>query len=102
MGSNEALDLVGSLVLAVSLVVAAGSRRFLSRSLMNSSYFAVPGRGGASGGRPPAHCGMYSPNPSASFALIVPHPLTAKPAIKIATIVGIWRARIGIGKRLQR
>ena len=36
---------------------AAGSRRCLSRSRMNSSYLAVPGRGGASGGRPPAHCG---------------------------------------------
>jgi hypothetical protein len=102
MGSNEALDLVGSLVLVASLVVTAGSRRFLSRSFMNSSYLAVPGRGGASAGKPPAHCGMYSPIPSASFALIVPHPLKAKPAIKIATIVEIWRARFGIGKTLQR
>src|SRR5258708_39331727 len=68
---------------------------------MNSSYFAVPGRGGASGGKPPAHCGMYSPIPSASFALMLAHPLRAKPAIKIATIVEIWRGRGGDRKRVQ-
>ena len=36
----------------------AGISRCRSRSAMNASYFAVPGRGGASAGRPPAHCGM--------------------------------------------
>ena len=35
----------------------AGSRRLRSRSAMYASYFAVPGRGGASDGRPPSHCG---------------------------------------------
>ena len=42
---------------------------------MYSSYFAVPGRGGASAGMPPAHAGMASLMPAASFALMVPHPL---------------------------
>ena len=36
---------------------SAGNSRCRSRSFMYSSYFAVPGRGGASAGRPPAHCG---------------------------------------------
>ena len=35
----------------------AGSRRCFSRSLMSSSYFAVPGRGGASAGKPPSQTG---------------------------------------------
>ncbi len=43
-------------VLAASSLTA-GSRRLRSRSFMYSSYFAVPGRGGASGGKPPSHCG---------------------------------------------
>jgi hypothetical protein len=41
---------------------------------MNSSYFSVPGRGGASDGKPPAHCGITSLNPEARYPLIVPHP----------------------------
>lgn len=36
---------------------SAGSCRCRSRSFIHASYLAVPGRGGASGGRPPAHCG---------------------------------------------
>jgi len=39
---------------------AAGISRFRSRSFMNSSYFAVPGRGGASADSPPAQTGMAS------------------------------------------
>src|SRR3954465_14384654 len=41
---------------------------------MNSSYCAVPGRGGASAGNPPAHCGTKSPKPAASFSLMLPQP----------------------------
>ena len=43
---------------------------------MNSSYFAVPGRGGASAGMPPAQCGIASLTPAASFSLMVPQPLS--------------------------
>src|SRR6266568_7041241 len=67
---------------------------------MNSSYFEVPGRGGASAGMPPAQCGIASLTPAASFSLMVPHPLSAKPASESATIVAIWRVRIGIDYRL--
>src|SRR5258708_37831469 len=58
---------------------------------MYSSYLGVPGRGGASDGRPPAQVGMMSAVPAASFSLIVPHPLKAKPASESATMVAIWR-----------
>src|SRR5450755_2723762 len=54
---------------------------------MNSSYFAVPGRGGTSAGIPPAHCGTYSPMPEASFSLI-----DAQPARLHATVVAAARA----------
>ena len=76
---------------------AAGIRRLRSRSFMYSSYLAVPGRGGASEGRPPAQAGMMSAVPPASFSLIVPHPLKAKPASESAKIMAIWRVRICIG-----
>src|SRR6266853_5657252 len=79
----------------------AGISRFRSRSFMNSSYLAVPGRGGASAGRPPAHAGMASLTPAASFSLMVPHPLKAKPASESVASVAIWRARISIGDNLQ-
>src|SRR5260370_40093012 len=78
----------------------AGIRRFRSRSFMNSSYFAVPGRGGASAGRPPAHAGMASLTPPESFSLIVPHPLKAPPASESAMIVAIWRGRIGSSREV--
>jgi hypothetical protein len=79
-----------------SSLCAAGSRRFLSRSLMNSSYFAVPGRGGASAGKPPAHCGIASVNPAASFSLMVPQ-AAAPHAISItATRRARWRGLMGI------
>src|ERR1700681_1854530 len=101
MGSNEALDLVGSLVFAVSVVVTAGSRRFLSRSRMNSSYFAVPGRGGASAGRPPAHCGIASVIPAASFSLMLLHPPKPHAGSATATMVARWRMLIGICEASQ-
>src|SRR5882757_1217919 len=41
---------------------------------MNSSYFALPGRGGASAGSPPAQCGRVSLMPAARFALMAPQP----------------------------
>jgi hypothetical protein len=43
---------------------------------------------------------MASLTPPASFSLIVPHPLKAPPASESAMIVAIWRARIGISRRL--
>src|SRR5882724_7606026 len=67
---------------------------------MNSSYFVVPGRGGASAGMPPAQAGMASLTPAASFSLMVPHPASAEPASESATMVAIWRVRIGIDFRL--
>src|SRR5687768_10933906 len=73
----RALQRAGSAADAAGLassLSAAGCRRFLSRSCMNSSYFAVPGLGGASAGMPPAHCGMASLIPAASFSLMDPHP----------------------------
>ena len=57
------------------IVLDRRSTLLRSRSFMNSWYFAVPGRGGASAGKPPSHCGMYSPIPSASFSSMVPQPL---------------------------
>src|SRR5947208_6352096 len=68
---------------------------------MYSSYFAVPGRGGASAGMPPIAAGMASLIPPASFSLIVPQPLTPQPARATVTIVTIWRALVGIGSRLR-
>src|SRR4051794_32587766 len=41
---------------------------------MNSSYFALPGRGGASAGRPPAQCGRVSLMPAPRWAFMVPQP----------------------------
>ena len=64
--------------------------------MQNLSYFAVPGRGGASAGTPPAQAGMASLTPAASFSLMVPQPLRAQPASATARIVTIWRALIGI------
>src|SRR6201991_2071941 len=49
---------------------------------MNSSYFALPGRGGASAGRPPAQCGRVSLTLAARFALMVPQP--PKPQVNSA------------------
>jgi hypothetical protein len=83
--------------LASPLRSAAGIRRCFSRSLMYSSYFAVPGRGGASAGMPPAHAGMASLTPAARLALTVPQLLKLQPARTAATIAAIWRALIGIG-----
>ena len=68
---------------------------------MYSSYFAVPGRGGASAGIPPIAAGMASLTPAAIFSLIVPQPLTPQPARATVRIVTIWRALVGIGRRLQ-
>jgi hypothetical protein len=73
----------------------AGSRRFRSRSFMNSSNFADPGRGGASAGNPPAHSGIASLTPAANFSLMVPHP----PNVEVASISanGMARRRPGFG-----
>src|SRR5688500_1546586 len=68
---------------------------------MYSSYFAVPGRGGASAGRPPTAAGMASLAPAASLSLLVPQPARPQPARATVMIVTIWRALVGIGSRLQ-
>src|SRR4051812_50219666 len=68
---------------------------------MNSSYFAVPGRGGASAGIPPAQTGIASLTPAASFSLMVPHPLSAKPASESAMIMAIWRGGVGDEKTVK-
>src|SRR5437879_11502793 len=68
---------------------------------MYSSYFAVPGRGGASAGIPPIAAGIESLTPAASFSLIVPQPAKPQPARATVTIVTIWRALVGIGRRLR-
>src|SRR5260370_42381033 len=86
---------------ASSFFAGAASRRFLSRSFMNSSYLAVPGRGGASAGKPPAHCGIASLIPAASFSLMVPQALTPHAARATATRTVNWRAAIGIGGASQ-
>jgi hypothetical protein len=82
--------------LAASSFAGAGSRRFRSRSFMNSSYFAVPGRGGASAGKPPAHWGIISPNPAASFSLMAPHALRPHARGATASRMARWRVLIGI------
>src|SRR5436190_569098 len=74
----------------------AGIRRFRSRSCMNSSYLAVPGRGGASGGRPPAQWGRVSVIPVASFSLMLLHPPSALAGSATATMMARWRMLIGI------
>jgi hypothetical protein len=81
---------------ASSFFGCAASRRFLSLSLMNSSYLAVPGRGGASAGRPPAQCGIASLIPAASFSLMVPQALTPHAGRATATRTVNWRMVIGI------
>ena len=81
---------------ASSFFGCAASRRFLSLSLMNSSYLAVPGRGGASAGRPPAQCGIASLIPAASFSLMVPQALTPHAGRAMATRTVNWRMVIGI------
>ncbi len=82
--------------LAAASVGAAGSSRFLSRSLMNASYSAVPGRGGASRGKPPAHCGIASLTPAASFSLMVPQPPSPHAGSVTARTMARWRVRTGI------
>src|ERR1700730_14560092 len=88
-GSNDAASGFASSVFA-----CAASRRFLSRSFMNSSYLAVPGRGGASAGKPPAHCGIASEIPAASFSLMVPQALRAYADSVTAKRTASWRAVI--------
>jgi len=68
---------------------------------MYSSYFAVPGRGGASAGMPPIHAGMASLTPAETFSLMVPQPVSPLPAKATARIVAMWRALVVIGRRLQ-
>ena len=87
----------GSLEVAASSFRAAGSSRFFSRSLMNSSYFAVPGRGGASAGKPPSHCGTKSPIPSARLSLTVPQAPRPHESSTSARRVVSGRELIGIG-----
>jgi hypothetical protein len=77
----------------------AGISRFRSRSRMYSSYFAVPGRGGASAGIPPIAAGIASLTPAAIFSLIDPQPLRPQPARATVTMARIWRALVGIGRR---
>ena len=79
----------------------AGCSRFLSRSCMNSSYFAVPGLGGASAGMPPAQCGMASLIPAASLSLMDPHPLRPHEASVTARAMARWRVRTDICLRSQ-
>ena len=57
---------------------------------------AVPGRGGASAGRPPTNAGMESLTPAASFSLMVPQPLKRQPARATVAIMAIWRALVSI------
>ena len=87
--------------MASPLRSAAGIRRCFSRSLMYSSYFAVPGRGGAAAGMPPAHAGMASLTPAARLELMVPQPLKLQPVRTAAMSAAIWRVLIGIGGKLQ-
>ena len=58
---------------------------FCSRDFMYSSYCAVPGRGGASGGNPPAQAGIRSAMPPARKELIEPQP-PRQGAISMSTI----------------
>jgi hypothetical protein len=53
--------------LSVSSIGGGASRRFLSRSRMNSSYFVVPGRR-----QSPAQCGRVSLTPAARFDFVQP------------------------------
>src|SRR6266568_3026768 len=64
--------------------------------ILNSSYFAVPGRGGASAGKPPAHDGISSPNPAARFSLMVPQAPRSQARSATARTIAKWRVRIGI------
>ena len=84
-----------------SSLSAAGCSRFLSRSCMNSSYFAVPGLGGASAGMPPAHCGMAPLIPAASFSLMDPHPPRPHDASVTARATTRWRVPVDICLRSQ-
>ena len=84
-----------------SSLVGAGCSRFASRSFIYASYCGVPRRGGASAGKPPAHCGRVSLTPAASFSLTDAQPPKAKPASASARIVAIWRALTGIGRMLK-
>src|SRR5258708_34452423 len=68
---------------------------------MNSSYLAVPGRGGASDGRPPAQCGRASEIPAASLSLRLLHPPSAHAGSATATIMAIWRMLMGICEASQ-
>src|SRR5262245_1971066 len=68
---------------------------------MNSSYFAVPGRGGASAGRPPIAAGMASLTPAAVFSLMDPQPARPLPVRATVTRKMIWRTLAGIGSRLR-
>lgn len=72
------VQLAGAIVLSSADCAPAsfifGSRRSRSRCFIISSYFAVPGRGGASAGRPPAHFGIRSPIPADRCELMLPHP----------------------------
>jgi hypothetical protein len=90
-GSND-----GASGFASSFFGCAASRRFLSLSFMNSSYLTVPGRGGASAGRPPAQCGIASLIPAASFSLMVPQALTPHAGRTTATRRVNWRMVTGI------
>jgi len=78
--------------------VGSGRCRSRSRSCMNSSYFAVPGRGGASDGRPPAHAGMESAMPADIFSLIVPQPDSAPSKSAAASSIASWRRRAVMGE----
>src|SRR5882757_4714385 len=96
MASDEAgVDLVSS------SRSDAGIRRFRSRSRMNSSYFAVPARGGASAGKPPAQCGRVSVIPDASLSLMLLHPPSAHAGSATATMMARWRMLVGIGEAPQ-
>src|SRR5258706_2009274 len=63
---------------------------------MNSSYLAVPGRGGASGGRPPVHCGRVSVIPAASLSLMLPQPPSVHAGSPTAAMMARWRMLTGI------
>src|SRR4051794_4824412 len=60
---------------------------------MNRSYSALPGRGGAPAGRPPAHCGITSPMPAPTFSLIDEQPDRAGAAKASAVIAASDFAR---------
>src|SRR4051794_12247095 len=68
---------------------------------MNSSYFAVPGRGGASPGIPPAQTGIASLTPAASFSLMPAQPLRPIAGSATANNAAIWRRVTGISSALQ-